>query len=58
VLPFIKDHTSDKAIFSLQKERPYQLMDSSKLEDYKISIPVDAQLRKYQQVNLLCIEIP
>jgi hypothetical protein len=24
VLPFIKDHTSDKAIFSLQKERPYK----------------------------------
>lgn len=27
-----------------------QLMDSSKLENYKVAIPVDAELRKYQQV--------
>jgi len=29
-----------------------QLMDGSKLEGYSVSIPVDAELRKYQQVCL------
>ncbi|XP_076073071.1 TATA-binding protein-associated factor 172-like [Mytilus galloprovincialis] len=34
-----------------EKQRLFleQLMDSSKLESYKVSIPVDAELRKYQQ---------
>ena len=58
----IPDPPEMKASLTAEKEKQRlfleQLMDSSKLEDYKISIPVDAQLRKYQQVNLLCIEIP
>ena len=29
-----------------------QLMDSSKLENYKVEVPVKAELRKYQQVSL------
>ncbi|CAC5413286.1 BTAF1 [Mytilus coruscus] len=34
-----------------EKQRQFleQLMDSSKLESYKVAIPVDAELRKYQQ---------
>lgn len=37
-----------------EKQRLFleQLMDSSKLESYKVSIPVDAELRKYQQVQI------
>ncbi|CAG2199104.1 BTAF1 [Mytilus edulis] len=36
-----------------EKQRLFleQLMDSSKLESYKVSIPVDAELRKYQQTT-------
>ena len=29
-----------------------QLMDSSKLENYKVEVPIKAELRKYQQVSL------
>lgn len=29
-----------------------QLLDSSKLEDYKVDVPIQAELRKYQQVCL------
>ena len=35
-----------------QRERDFleQLLDSSKLDSYSLSIPIDADLRKYQQV--------
>lgn len=29
-----------------------QLLDSRKLEDYKIPVPIKAELRKYQQVRV------
>lgn len=57
----IPDPPEMKASLTAEKEKQRlfleQLMDSSKLEDYKISIPVDAQLRKYQQVSLFCVKI-
>lgn len=28
-----------------------QLLDSSKIENYKLPVPVNAELRKYQQVS-------
>lgn len=30
-----------------------QLLDGKKLENYKIPVPIKAELRKYQQVSLL-----
>lgn len=30
-----------------------QLLDGKKLENYKIPVPIKAELRKYQQVRLL-----
>ena len=31
-----------------------QLMDSSKLENYQVDVPIQAELRKYQQVRIVC----
>ena len=41
------------------KERDFlqQLMDGSKLENYKIDVPVKAELRKYQQVHDLLLSV-
>ena len=35
-----------------EQEREFleQLLDGSKVKNYKISVPIDAELRKYQQV--------
>ena len=30
-----------------------QLLDSKKLDSYKVPVPIDAELRKYQQVILI-----
>ena len=40
-----------------EKERKFleQLMDSAKLENYKVDVPIKAELRKYQQVRLQCL---
>ena len=36
-----------------QRDRSFldQLLDSNKLDDYTIDVPINAQLRKYQQVG-------
>lgn len=31
-----------------------QLLDGKKLENYKIPVPIKAELRKYQQVGVIC----
>lgn len=45
---------SDELIRQKARERRFleQLLDSRKLENYKIPVPIKAELRKYQQVSL------
>lgn len=44
---------SDDLIRQKARERHFleQLLDSRKLENYKIPVPIKAELRKYQQVG-------
>ena len=45
---------SEELIQLKAKERHFleQLLDGKKLENYKIPVPINAELRKYQQVKL------
>lgn len=45
---------SEELIQMKAKERHFleQLLDGKKLENYKIPVPINAELRKYQQVSL------
>jgi hypothetical protein len=46
---------SEELIQLKAKERHFleQLLDGKKLENYKIPVPINAELRKYQQVSFL-----
>lgn len=51
---------SDDLIRQKARERHFleQLLDGRKLENYKIPVPIQAELRKYQQVCLqICLHV-
>lgn len=51
---------SEDLIRQKARERHFleQLLDGRKLENYKIPVPIKAELRKYQQVCLLFTVLP